>query len=540
MVKVTTSPSHGDGEDGEGEDEEEKAEFGDVKTTAELFDELEEISLQVSQMGRPLPVGRNLETELEDDADDYDDDEQGVAPGDRPSRISRATRNADTPSANRVLARLGEEMRSESEWMMMFAPVAMAQAKWPVLGPELTQPVNSTDINQLIEDTVPLLKAMGFRSEFPGLESDPSRVLLPKTPETKKGKKEVFRATKRTPYYEDFHMQTLKTLKGRSARYAEFYDAADEAALGGNDSDDGHDYRDGAEDSAKDVIRRLNLDDAERDRSQYLEVRSHASLDKIAEFEGKRIRSDDSPQWLKRFMYEMKEQECPRTRGASPSRCASAELRRVDDGRDHRVTVAATSDDEEEDGMECQPSRRWSQHNYDDNESDYGREAYSDSEGGSDHDYIDAGLADEKSRGRNAREDSTGPQKNSTRTQWSMARPQGSPTVQWNSANQPADTVIRSNRFTDRRDNYGRRGDSRERPQYGPCVACGGQGHSVHFCRKRCKFCQQVHDVGRCELFQRYERLANFVTENVDKSELPDDLQDLYTPSNLNSAVRQH
>ncbi|GMG18040.1 unnamed protein product [Phytophthora fragariaefolia] len=155
---------HGSEEDDEGEDEEEKAEFGDVKTTAELLGEVEELSLQVSQMGRPLPVGRNLAAELKDDADDDDDeDEQGVAPGDRPPLIPRATRNADTPSANRVLARLGEDMRSESEWMMMFAPVAMTQAKWPVLGPELTQAVNSTDINQLVEDTVLLLKAMGFR-----------------------------------------------------------------------------------------------------------------------------------------------------------------------------------------------------------------------------------------------------------------------------------------------------------------------------------------------------------------------------------------
>ncbi|GMG17538.1 unnamed protein product [Phytophthora fragariaefolia] len=76
---------HGSQEDDEGEDGEEKDEFGDVKTTAELLGEVEELSLQVSQMGRPLPVGRNLATELDDDADDDDDDdEQGVAPGDRP------------------------------------------------------------------------------------------------------------------------------------------------------------------------------------------------------------------------------------------------------------------------------------------------------------------------------------------------------------------------------------------------------------------------------------------------------------------------
>ncbi|GMF32477.1 unnamed protein product [Phytophthora fragariaefolia] len=135
---------HGDGEDDEGEDEEEKAEFGDVKTTAELLGEVEELSLQVNQMGRPLPVGRSLAAELEDDADDDDAaDEQGVAPGERPPLIPRGTRNADTPSANRVLARLGEQMRSESEWMMMFAPAAMTQTKWPVLGPEVTQPVTA-------------------------------------------------------------------------------------------------------------------------------------------------------------------------------------------------------------------------------------------------------------------------------------------------------------------------------------------------------------------------------------------------------------
>ncbi|GMF21128.1 unnamed protein product [Phytophthora fragariaefolia] len=311
-------------------------------------------------------------------------------------------------------------MRSESEWMMMFAPVAMAQVKWSALGPELAQSVNSTDINPLVEDTVLLLMAMGFpcngrpnslnwatgrsaelelsySTEFPRLESDPSRVPLPKTPETKKGKKEVFRATKGTPYYEDSHMQTPKTLKGRSGRYAEFYDAADEAELGGNDSDDGQDYRDSAEDSAKDVIRRLSLDDAERDRGHYLEVRYYASLDKIAEFEGKRYRSDDSLQWLKGFINE--------------------------------IYCGCTSEDEEEDGMECQPSRRLSQYDYDDDESDYGREAYSDSEGSSDHDYIDAGLVDEMSRGRNAREDSTRCQKNSTRTQWSSARPLGAPEI---------------------------------------------------------------------------------------------------------------
>ncbi|GMF68327.1 unnamed protein product [Phytophthora fragariaefolia] len=51
---------HGVSEDDDGEVEEEKAEFGDLKTTAELLGEVEKLSLQVSEMGRPLPVGRNL------------------------------------------------------------------------------------------------------------------------------------------------------------------------------------------------------------------------------------------------------------------------------------------------------------------------------------------------------------------------------------------------------------------------------------------------------------------------------------------------
>ncbi|POM69152.1 LOW QUALITY PROTEIN: Hypothetical protein PHPALM_14592 [Phytophthora palmivora] len=76
-----------------------------------------------------------------------------------------------------------------------------------------------------------------------------------------------------------------------------------------------------------------------------------------------------------------------------------------------------------------------------------------------------------------------------------------------------------------------RRDTSRERQQYGPCAACGGMGHSAHFCRRRCKFCKLVHEVGQCELFRRYEKLASFVKNDVDKSKVPEELQDLYTPT---------
>ncbi|KAG4225737.1 hypothetical protein PC116_g25841 [Phytophthora cactorum] len=39
----------------------------------------------------------------------------------------------------------------------------MDQVKWPVLGPELIQPVRAANINQLVEATVLLLRVMGYR-----------------------------------------------------------------------------------------------------------------------------------------------------------------------------------------------------------------------------------------------------------------------------------------------------------------------------------------------------------------------------------------
>ncbi|GMF47220.1 unnamed protein product [Phytophthora fragariaefolia] len=329
--------ARGQGYDEEDEDNEEKEEVDveDVKSTAELLCEVEELSLQVSRMGNPRPVDRNLVAELDASADDDDDeDDQGVVQG---------------------------------EWMMMFAPVAMAQAKWSVLGPELTQPINSTGIDQLVEDTVLLLKVMGYRcnsrsnslilsgwslarasaeltqwkrrlraefglekapgarqtimdrvAEFTQLVADPSRVPLPKTPETKRpAKGERFQSTVGTPDFEDSHMLTPKKGKPRGGRYDHLYDASDEAELG-DSRDDSADLRGDRDETAKDQIRRLSYDEAERDSSQYLELRTHFSLDKVAEFEGRRYRADASLQWLKRFIYEMKGTHMPQNTWCEP------------------------------------------------------------------------------------------------------------------------------------------------------------------------------------------------------------------------------
>ncbi|KAG6612721.1 uncharacterized protein IUM83_03134 [Phytophthora cinnamomi] len=345
MDAARTVPSEDDDARGQ-EDEDEYEEKGEVdeyvKSTAELLSEVEELSLQMSRMGNPRPVEHSLAAELNASADEADeDDDQRDAQRERPPLIPRATRNADTPSNNKVLSRLGEEMRVHCEWMMLFALVAMAQAKWPVLGPELTQPINSTSLDQLVEDTALLLKSMGYRTSRPnslmlsgwdvrqagseltqwkcrlraefGLKrapgpkqtiaqriadygEDPSKVPLPRTPETKKTEKaEKFRSTVGTPYLEDSHMLTPKKGKPGRGCYDHLYDPCDEAELGEDPWDD----RGDPDESVKAQIRRLSHDGEEQADTMCLEVRTHFSLDKIAEFEGKRYRSDASLQWLK-------------------------------------------------------------------------------------------------------------------------------------------------------------------------------------------------------------------------------------------------
>ncbi|KAE8965866.1 hypothetical protein PR001_g28592 [Phytophthora rubi] len=143
------------GEEKEGESDEEEEFLSEMNEE----EDAEEMSLHVTKMGTPRPVERSLVAEFGEDADD---DEQDVVPSQRPPRILRATRNADTPSANKVLAKLGEDMRSTGGWLSKFEPKPMAQAKWPVLSPELTHPVSSADLPGLVYETSTLLRAMGF------------------------------------------------------------------------------------------------------------------------------------------------------------------------------------------------------------------------------------------------------------------------------------------------------------------------------------------------------------------------------------------
>ncbi|POM73447.1 LOW QUALITY PROTEIN: Hypothetical protein PHPALM_9708 [Phytophthora palmivora] len=253
-------------------------------------------------------------------------------------------------------AQLGGEMMRDSEWMKLFAPVPLAQARMPSLGPLLAGSMEWSDTAEVAETTILLLKAMGFRvpsrpspwilsdwnldlasvellryqlggmeyqlgekpSKTPYLKdpkggqpaTNPSKITTMKTPVTKKG--ERFRATAGTPYFEDSHMLSPK--KSRTRLESE----EDNSTEAEEDSADDYGYRPSRDETVKDQIYHLSNDRGDQGGSQYLELRSHVSLDKIAQFDGQRYRSDDSLQWLKRFIYELKGTRIPQDSWCEP------------------------------------------------------------------------------------------------------------------------------------------------------------------------------------------------------------------------------
>ncbi|KAG3045448.1 hypothetical protein PC128_g23473 [Phytophthora cactorum] len=113
--------------------------------------------------------------------------------------------------------------------------------------------------------------AYGRDTEFK-LGEDPSKIPLPKTPETMKRETNVkARSAKRTP----------GPNASTSSRYGYMYDAADEVELGGgNDKDDGLSYRGDTDDSVKGYIR-------------------HLSVDKAKKMLRRTLRSTPTPRWIK-------------------------------------------------------------------------------------------------------------------------------------------------------------------------------------------------------------------------------------------------
>ncbi|KAF1791587.1 hypothetical protein GQ600_27232 [Phytophthora cactorum] len=205
----------------------EDAELGDVETTAELLSEVVELTLQAM---KTMKKNTALHT--------------GTA---RP--YSESDEERHSPSANKVwLNSARDEMRTRSEWMMMFAPVAMP-SEVTGAGTRIDSTVRAANINQLVEETVLLLSwekklkvAFGLAKDSGGARSaygcsakfklgeDPSKIPLPKTPETKSAR---YSALLKTPMEARSVKRTPSRNASKSSRYSYMYDAVDEAELGG-------------------------------------------------------------------------------------------------------------------------------------------------------------------------------------------------------------------------------------------------------------------------------------------------------------------
>ncbi|KAG3085142.1 hypothetical protein PI125_g19319 [Phytophthora idaei] len=136
------------------------------------------------------------------------------------------------------------------------------------MGPHVDK--SAGDENDEEEHGVAHGSAYGCSAKFK-LGEDPSKIPLPKTPETKK--REVFCATEGTPYFEDSYMQTpmeARSVKrtpsrnaSKSSRYSYMYDEAELG--GGNGEDEEPCYRGDPNDSVKNYIRHLSFDNTEED-----------------------------------------------------------------------------------------------------------------------------------------------------------------------------------------------------------------------------------------------------------------------------------
>ncbi|KAE9273460.1 hypothetical protein PR003_g29903, partial [Phytophthora rubi] len=200
-------------------------------------------------------------------------------------------------SANKVLAKLGEDMRSTGGWLSKFEPKPMAQAKWSVLGPELTHPVSSADLPGLVYETSTLLRAMGFHCM-----GRPSRL---------EQKKWTLKAAGNEVMQWKMKLRTAFGLE-------RIPDVPRPRSNPTTNTTPGRPKLIRTSPPPRHNIQQLSLEDSDKNRSNVLEVRTHAPLDKIEVFEGKRNRSEDSLQWLKLFIYEMKGTRMPNDSWCEP------------------------------------------------------------------------------------------------------------------------------------------------------------------------------------------------------------------------------
>ncbi|GMF39116.1 unnamed protein product [Phytophthora fragariaefolia] len=216
-------------------------------------------------------------------------------PGNRPPM------NSSTPAANRVIGRMLDQMMESSDWIRQFTPKAVRQTLWVELSGELAWPVNTMSTVNVAEDTMSLLRAMGLEPQ-----TNPSEAALRDWP----------------PAIAELigldEIQRPITLKGVARGHCQGGHAEFVPPNDSSDDDSGEDdyYRkeDAEYDDPSDELALQVREVSEMERmnsTPRFKLATHRPLAQIKAFSGLRNRSENSMQWLRTFVYEMKGTRTP-------------------------------------------------------------------------------------------------------------------------------------------------------------------------------------------------------------------------------------
>ncbi|OWY99913.1 LOW QUALITY PROTEIN: hypothetical protein PHMEG_00029004 [Phytophthora megakarya] len=491
----------------------------------------------VTKSGGVKSLSRNLADEFDEVGGpkpaqhDFSDDSKASSQFTSKKDGHRPPINGDTPVANKTIGQCLKAMQETSKWIQVFAPKPARQAVWSELMEELSYPVNSTSTEQATADTVSLLTAMGMATHaypskialadwsptevgselqkwkkklntafgsqgvgmgdnrWPELLVNPANVPLPQTP--KKVTKNVFASGEQSPYFQDSHMITPRSANRQRRLTTELAQQTRELTEMGV----------------------LNS-------TPRIELLQHRPLTQITPFRD--LERQLTPMQLK-DIYTLEDVVSDILTVENDNRNRTHD-RRHSEPRSTRVALAdATLSDliselqvrtPQEDVNEYSeeiPACTDETIGYEQNESD--PEYFSQEEVQIDDPY----AAQDEGVVAAANDNERRAAANGTFAR-SDKRPQqsGTPPSEFNQGGYRS-TAGQGMRFGD---NRGGRGFSK--PQYGPCASCGGLNHSTHYCFRRCKLCQQVHDAGQWEAFNE---LAKFLRTKVDKNDISPELQ---------------
>ncbi|GMF40683.1 unnamed protein product [Phytophthora fragariaefolia] len=333
--------------------DEEANEYEDSEADGYVFgddpDASDEARVSAGRSGAPRPITRNLAGEFEEVAkpeparddsgseNEVSDKKPANGPVVRKLPGNRPPMNSSTPAANRVIGRILDQILESSDWIRPFTPKAVRQALWVELKGELAWPVNTMSAVKVAEDTVSLLRTMGLtnpseaalrdcppaiagkelkrwkrklRFSFgtsdiglktpptvrPKGDADPSQIPLPQTPKKNEHGKES----------DDDGVFRVKT-EGTPSRRR--FVPRDDSSDDDSGEDDYYRKEDAEYDDPSDELARQVREVSEMERlnsTPRLELATHRSLAQINAFSGLRNKSENSMQWLRTFVYEMK------------------------------------------------------------------------------------------------------------------------------------------------------------------------------------------------------------------------------------------